>query len=213
MAQLGTTQSALSEQAQSHILGFQRESQEAKYRAQLIENKLKEREVEFEARMENMKRALFQKEEELKRSKLLPGTEPVTGKPVGGTSFPTLVRPAGVRNVSPVGSLPTAPGAASSPPVVSSSQVPGLSGKAVAGAAPSVSSVNFLSSSKHHVPGLPMITENVSLNQTVASGTGPSVSGGAGGCSSVPIVTSPSDRPTGVGLNMSPGNGMGSWQS
>ncbi len=33
LSQLGTTHSALWEQAQAHILGFQRESQEAKYRA------------------------------------------------------------------------------------------------------------------------------------------------------------------------------------
>ncbi len=41
--QLGTTQCALSKQAQAHIVGLQQESQEAKYRAQLLENKLKTR--------------------------------------------------------------------------------------------------------------------------------------------------------------------------
>ncbi len=58
-----------------------------------------------------------------------------------------------------------------------------------------------------------MIAENVPVTQMAASGANPPVFGGAGGCSSVPIVTSPSDKSTGVGLNMSLGNGMGSWQS
>ncbi len=85
LLQLGTTQCALSEQAQAHIAGLRRESQDATNRAQLLEQHLKKREGEFRSYMDKMKQALFRKDEELRKSKLLPGTEKGIQPGVGST--------------------------------------------------------------------------------------------------------------------------------
>ncbi len=125
--------------------------------------------------MGNTKRALFQKEEELKRSRLLLGTELVlnVGGVTGSPLFPTPVKPLGNRKVSPASSIPTAPVSSGPPLVPPIPQVPGLTGSAIACDTRQVPVVNFVSPSKYHVPRLPMIAESVPVGHTAGSGVAP----------------------------------------
>ncbi len=112
-------------------------------------------------------------------------------------------------------SVPTAPVPSGPPLVPPIAQVPGLTGSAAAGDTRQAPAVNFASPSKYHVPGLPVIAENVSVGQTAGSGGRTSAPiQGFGGCAAVPFATSPSDsRPMAASLNVSPGVGGASWQS
>ncbi len=102
----------------------------------------------------------------------MPGTERTLniGGAAGGPLFPTPAKPIGIRSVSPANSVPSAPVSLGHPLVPPIAQVPGLTGSAVAGEARQAPTVNFVSPSKYHVPGLPMIAESVSVGRMAGSG-------------------------------------------